>query len=78
MEKKWWESSVDAGKLAMRIKGALVAGTSVVLPALLLFGVQIDQEGANTLIEAISEAVQAVGTLVGIGISVYGYIRRKK
>jgi len=76
--KKWWHSSVDAGKLSMRVKGALTAFVPVIVLAAQLKGWDIAQEGIMAVVDTIVYAVGAIGSLVGVGISIYGYIRRKK
>lgn len=75
--KMWWESSVDAGQLSMRLKGLLVAVASVAVPALALAGVEAPQEGVDHVIEALVTLAQAAGVVYGIGVGIYGYLRKK-
>ncbi len=77
-KKQWWESSVDSGKIAMRVKGVLVAVGPLVLLLAQLLGWDMGQEAWSYITNAIVNAVATIGTLVGVGLSIFGYIRRKK
>lgn len=77
-EKKWWESSVDAGKLALRIRGVLVAIIPLIILTAQLSGVQVEEQGLQAVVDAIVNMVLAIGVAVGITMSIIGHIRRKK
>jgi len=77
-QRKWWESSVDAGKISMRLRGSLIALVPVIVFVAQMAGIDLPEEGVLAIVDAIVNAVASVALLYGIILSVYGYFRRKQ
>lgn len=69
-------SSVEPGKIALRVRGALTA----LIPAIILLaqfkGWNIGEDGIRLIIDKIVEVVSAGAVLVGAGMHVWGWIRK--
>jgi len=69
-------SSVEPGKISLRVRGALYS----VIPAVLLFaqykGWDIGEDGLKLIADKIVEVVSAGAVLVAAGMHVWGWIRK--
>ena len=76
-QKKWWESSVDAGKMSMRLRGALVALVPIILFIAQSSGLEIGQDGVMYMIDIVVNLFSAVALAWGVVTSIMGHMRRK-
>lgn len=76
-EKKFWESSVEQGKIALRLRGVLVAFVPLVILIANANGIGIDEEGVLHFVDLVVNGVASIFALIGVGMSVWGYLRRK-
>lgn len=69
-------SSVEPGKVALRVRGILVAIAPAIILLAQLKGWEIGEEGITLIIDKIVEATAAGATIVGFIMFVWGWIRK--
>lgn len=69
-------SSIEPGKVALRVRGILFAiGPAIILIAQMK-GWEIGEEGLKLVIDKIVEVVSAGAVIVGAGMHLWGWIRK--
>lgn len=71
-------SSVEPGKVALRVRGILVALVPGVILVAQLKGWQIGEEGLMAIIDSIVEVVTAGAVIVGAAMHIWGWVRKFK
>jgi len=72
----FFASSVDPNKIALTVKGVLVAIVPVILFALKAGGIEIGEGDIQSLIDSITAAIIAVGGAISAVMLVWGGIRK--
>lgn len=70
------ESSVQPGKVALRIRGFLVSLIPAIVFIANLKGWDIGEEGVRLIIDKIFEVASAAGTVIGAMMFLWGWIRK--
>jgi len=71
-------SSVEPGKVALRVRGILVAFIPAILLVAQLKGWDIGEDGLRLVVDKIVEVVSAGAVIVGAGMHLWGWIRKFK
>lgn len=69
-------SSVEPGKVALRVRGILVMIAPTIILLAQLKGLEIGEEGVTFIIDKVVEVVSAGAVIVGAAMHVWGWIRK--
>lgn len=69
-------SSVDPKKLALTVKGILLAVVTILVSVSGIFGTTLDATDLNTLVGSIQNAIVAIASAVSAIMVVYGGVRK--
>lgn len=73
----WWNSSKDAKKLSLTVRGFFTVGIiSVIVIVLGFAGVDIDATDIESLLDSIQGVIIGIGSLGGAVMILYGGLRK--